>query len=110
MVPWLVAVFSLWMLLQFNSAIAENFTDEEAPYEDYEDSLVACPNVIKVEWNELLSREPHVIKNSNGTENSYEGLFPRKLYLEELEEADVYSHFSQHKVSRYQDISSFPKM
>ena len=80
MVAWLVAVFSLWMLLQFNSAIAENLTDEEAVHVDYEDSLVACPNVIKVEWNEPLCREPHVIKkNSNGTENIFEGLFPRKL-------------------------------
>ena len=77
MVPWLVTVVYLWVLLQSNLATAENFTD--LAYEDYEANFVKCPKVIKVEWNELLSREPHVIKYGNGTKISYDGLFPRKF-------------------------------
>ncbi|KAL9955906.1 hypothetical protein ACROYT_G037305 [Oculina patagonica] len=80
MVSWLVTVIHLWMILQLKSATAENFTDEaEILEEDYEANFVACPNVIKVEWNEPLCREPHVIKNSNGTEIFYDGLFPQFL-------------------------------
>lgn len=78
MVPWLVTVISLWVMLQSNLATAENFTDL-AYYEDYEANFVKCPNVIKVQWNQLLSREPHVIKYSSGTNISYDGLFPRKF-------------------------------
>lgn len=78
MVPWLVTVISLWVMLQSNLATAENFTDL-AYYEDYEANFVKCPNVIKVQWNQLLSREPHVIKYSTGTNISYDGLFPREF-------------------------------
>lgn len=74
---WLVTVICLWAMLHLNLVSAENFTDLEY-YEDYEANFVKCPNVIKVDWNMLLSREPHVIKYSNGTEVSYDGLFPRK--------------------------------
>lgn len=80
MIHWLVTVISLWVMLQSDLATAENFTDL-AYYEDYESNFVQCPNVIKVEWNVLLSREPHVIKYSNGTESFYDGLFPRKCIV-----------------------------
>lgn len=80
MIHWLVTVISLWVMLQPDLATAENFTDL-AYYEDYETNFVQCPNVIKVEWNVLLSREPHVIKYSNGTESFYDGLFPRKCIV-----------------------------
>jgi len=74
MIHWLVTVTSV---LQSNLVSAENFTDL-VYYEDYEANFVNCPNVIKVEWNMLLSREPHVIKHNNGTKLSYGGLFPGK--------------------------------
>ena len=78
MIHWLDTLISLWVImLQSKLALAENFTDL-AYYEDYEANFVRCPNVIKVEWNMLLSREPHVIKYSNGTKVSDDGLFPRK--------------------------------
>ncbi|XP_020629566.1 uncharacterized protein LOC110066669 [Orbicella faveolata] len=80
MIHWLVTVISLWVMLQSNLVSAKNFTDL-AYYEDYEANFVKCPNVIKVEWNLLLSREPHVIKYSNGTEISYDGLFPQFLHI-----------------------------
>ena len=64
-------------MLHLNLVSAENFTDLEY-YEDYEANFVKCPNVIKVDWNMLLSREPHVIKYSNGTEVSYDPPPPRK--------------------------------
>ena len=75
---WLVTVkISLWAMLHLNLVSAENLTDL-AYYEDYKANFVKCPNVINVEWNMLLSREPHIIKYSNGTKVSYDGLFPRK--------------------------------
>ena len=77
MIHMLVTVTSLWVMFQPNLVSAENFIDL-AYYEDYEASFVNCPNVIRVEWNMLLSREPHVIKYSNGTKISYDGLFPGK--------------------------------
>ena len=80
MIHWLVTVISLWVMPQSDLATAENFTDL-AYYEDYESNFVQCPNVIKVEWNVLLSREPHVIKYSNGTKSFYDGLFPRKCIV-----------------------------
>ena len=79
MVPWLVRLLSLWMMLQLNSTAAENFTDEAEFLEDDESSLVACSSIIKVEWNEQLCREPHVIKYNNGSKTFYDGLFPRKF-------------------------------
>ena len=79
MIHWLDTVISLWVImLQSKLVTAENFTADLAYYEDYEANFVKCSNVIKVEWTMLLSREPHVIKYSNGTKVSYDGLFPRE--------------------------------
>ena len=79
MVPWLFTVISLSVILHLNSVAAENFTYDTEVFEDFEANLVACPSIIKVQWNEQLCREPHVIKYYNGTEVFYGGLFPGKL-------------------------------
>lgn len=79
MVPWLLTMISLLVIPQLNSVASENFTYDAEVLEDFEANLVACPRIIKVEWNEPLCREPHVIKNYNGTEVFYGGLFPGKF-------------------------------
>lgn len=71
---WLVILIFFWVMFYFNLVLVENFIDL-IYYEDYEVNFVKCLNVIKVEWNMLLSREFYVIKYSNGIKVFYDGLF-----------------------------------
>lgn len=66
----------LLMAPQLKSIPAENITEDDGMIMDDLMKTEMCPDTIKVRWDELLAREPHVIKQVSGNETSYDGLFP----------------------------------
>ncbi|XP_066027656.1 uncharacterized protein [Pocillopora verrucosa] len=69
----------LLMAPQLKSISAENITEDDGMIMDDLRKTEMCPDTIKVRWDELLAREPHVIKQVSGNETSYDGLFPLNL-------------------------------